>query len=243
MNKVKEVIAEMLNEYDDLFYSDSMKLIRKKYPRYVALYTPVLIKPDFAIIGTNPSWFIGKTPNDRDLEQKEDKRTNSLKGVHDINSYIAYPEPTYHRAIKSFFNRFLEKKNVSFSLESTNNYIKDNVMGWNSQFIQTGPAGLSDLKKECRGNPNLESILKKANSISKNILKLVEPSIVIHFGKPSALSSGYYKDQNLEVLRASNPKNTNHGGKRVVFHHPSQGYSNIDRDKDIDLLINLLSDG
>ena len=241
MSNIKDAIGEMLYEYDSLFYSDAMKLIRKEYPRYVALYTPILIKPDFAIIGTNPSWFIGKTPNDRDQEDEEDNRTNSLKGVHDINSYIAYPEPTYHKAIKRFFNRFLEKKNLSFSEDLTNSYIKDNVMGWNSQFIQTGPAGLGKLKKMCNGNPNLENILKKANSISKNIFELVKPSIVIHFGKPSALSSGSYQDQNLEILRASNPKNTEHGGKRVVFHHPSQGYSNRDRDKDIDLLIDLLS--
>ena len=241
MSNIKGAISEMLYEYDELFYSGAMKLIRKEYPRYVALYTPVLIKPDFAIIGTNPSWFIGEAPNDRDQEDEEDNRTNSLKGVHDINSYIAYPEPTYHKAIKRFFSRFLEKKNLSFSEDLTNSYIKDNVMGWNSQFVQTGPAGLGKLNKICKGNPDLENILKKANSISKNILELVKPTIVIHFGKPSALSSGSYQDQSLETLRASNPKNTKHGGKRVVFHHPSQGYSNRDRDEDIDLLIDLLS--
>jgi hypothetical protein len=241
MRNIKDAIGEMLCEYDELFYSDAMKLIRKEYPRYVALYTPVLIKPDFAIIGTNPSWFIGEPPNDRDQEDEEDNRTNSLKGIHDINSYIAYPEPTYHKAIKRFFSRFLEKKNLSFSEDLTNSYIKDNVMGWNSQFIQTGPEGLGNLKKMCNGNSDLENILKKANSISKNILELVKPSIVIHFGKPSALSSGSYQDQSLETLRASNPKNTKHGGKRVVFHHPSRGYSNRDRDEDIDLLIDLLS--
>ena len=125
--------------------------------------------------------------------------------------------------------------------DGSNSYIKDNVMGWNSQFVQTGPAGLGKLNKICKGNPDLENILKKANSISKNILELVQPSVVIHFGKPSALASGSYQDQNLETLRASNPKNTKHGGKRVVFHHPSQGYSNRDRDEDIDLLIDLLS--
>jgi hypothetical protein len=241
MSNVKDAISEMLQEYDELFYSDVMKVIRKEYPRYVALYTPVLIKPDFAIIGTNPSWFVGEPPNERDLKDEECNRTNSLKGVHDINAYIAYPEPTYHKAIKRFFSRFLEKKNISFSEELTNIYIEDNVMGWNSQFIQTGSAGLGDLKKICTGNPNLENILKKANYISKNILELVKPSVVIHFGKPSALASGSYQDKNLETLRASNPKNTRHGGKRVVFHHPSQGYSNIDRDEDIDLLIDLLS--
>ena len=241
MSNVKDAISEMLYEYDRLFYSDTMRVIRKEYPRYVALYTPVLIKPDFAIIGTNPSWFIGEAPNDRDQEDEEENRTNSLKGVHDINSYIAYPEPTYHKAIKRFFSRFLEKKNLSFSEELTNSYLKDNVMGWNSQFIQTGPAGLGKLNKICKGNPDLENILKKANSIAKNILELVKPTVVIHFGKPSALSSGSYQDQSLETLRASNPKNTKHGGKRVVFHHPSQGYSNKDRDEDIDLLIDLLS--
>ena len=65
-------LVSLVATLGSLFYSDVMKLIRKKYPRYVALYTPVLIKPDFAIIGTNPSWFIGEPPNDRDLEDEED---------------------------------------------------------------------------------------------------------------------------------------------------------------------------
>ena len=242
MFDIKENIREMLLEYDELFYSDTMKPIRKIYPRYVALYTPVLIEPDFAIIGTNPSWFIGESPNNKkQLKDEEDRRTNSLKYVHEINSYIVYPEPTYHRAVKRFFNRFLEKKTGSFSEKVTNTYIEGNVMGWNSQFIQTGPDGLKDLEDRCRGIPQLESILKKANTISKRILNLIKPRIVIHFGKPSALASGSYQNKKLEDLRATNPKNTGHGGQRVVFHHPSRGYSNSDRDEDIDLLIELLS--
>ena len=164
-----------------------------------------------------------------------------LKYVDEKNSYIDYPEPPYHKAIKRFFNRFLEKKTGSSSEEETNTYLEGNVMGWNSQFIQTGTDGLKGLTEKCKVKPQLEGILKKANIISKRILNLVKPKIVIHFGKPSALASGCYPNKSLEELRSTNPKNTAHGGKRVVFHHPSQGYSNLDRDEDINLLIKLLS--
>lgn len=241
MNEIEKKIDEILHEYNDIFHSDVMKSVRKDYPRYVALYTPVLLEPDFAIIGTNPSWFIGEEPKDKKQTEEEERRTNSLKYVHKINSYIVYPEPTYHKAIKRFFNRFLEKKTGSSSEEETNTYLEGNVMGWNSQFIQTGTEGLKGLTEKCKVKPQLEGILKKANIISKRILNLVKPKIVIHFGKPSALASGCYPNKSLEELRSTNPKNTAHGGKRVVFHHPSQGYSNLDRDEDINLLIKLLS--
>ena len=241
MNEIEKKIDEILHEYNDIFHSDVMKSVRKDYPRYVALYTPVLLEPDFAIIGTNPSWFIGEKPKDKKQTEEEERRTNSLKYVHKINSYIVYPEPTYHKAIKRFFNRFLEKKTGSSSEEETNTYLEGNVMGWNSQFIQTGTEGLKGLTEKCKVKPQLEGILKKANIISKRILNLVKPKIVIHFGKPSALASGCYPNKSLEELRSTNPKNTAHGGKRVVFHHPSQGYSNLDRDEDINLLIKLLS--
>ena len=241
MNEIEKKIDEILHEYNDIFHSDVMKSVRKDYPRYVALYTPVLLEPDFAIIGTNPSWFIGEEPKDKKQTEEEERRTNSLKYVHKINSYIVYPEPTYHKAIKRFFNRFLEKKTGSSSEEETNTYLEGNVMGWNSQFIQTGTEGLKGLTEKCKVKPQLEGILKKANIISKRILNLVKPKIVIHFGKPSALASGCYPNKSLEELRSTNPKNTAHGGNRVVFHHPSQGYSNLDRDEDINLLIKLLS--
>jgi hypothetical protein len=218
-----------------------MRSVREKYPRYVALYTPVLNKPDFAIIGNNPSWFIGEEPITKDLKDKENLRTNKLKYTHQINAYTKYLEPTYHRAINKFFYKFLEKKNGSSDKKFTNAYIKNNVMGWNSQFIQTGGKGLDELNKFCKGKPQLESILKKANVISKKILNLVRPKIVIHFGLPSALASGSYQNKSLRELRATNPKDTGYGGKRVVFHHPSRNYSSYEMDEDIDMLIKLLS--
>ena len=72
MDEEKNEIACLLQEYDDLFYSQSIRDLRDKYPRYVSLYTPVLETPDFAIVGTNPSWFIGRRPADDDEEEDDD---------------------------------------------------------------------------------------------------------------------------------------------------------------------------
>tara|TARA_B100001029_G_C14940223_1_gene382775 strand:- start:57 stop:782 length:726 start_codon:yes stop_codon:yes gene_type:complete len=236
-----EEIDKMLREYDLLFHSEAMRSVREEYPRYVALYTPVLNEPDFAIIGNNPSWFIGEEPITKDLKDKEDSRTNKLKYIHQINAYTKYPEPTYHIKINKFFDKFLEKMYGSSDEKITKAYIENNVMGWNSQFIQTGSKDSDKLKNFCKGKPQIEDIYKKAYVISKKILNLVRPKIVIHFGVHSALASGSYQNKSLKELRASNPKVTGYGGKRVVFHHPSQGYSGSDRDEDIDLLVRLLS--
>ena len=241
MIEIIKDIDKLLHEYDNLFHSEAMRSVREEYPRYVALYTPVLYKPDFAIIGNNPSWFVGEEPITKDLKDKENLRTNSLKYTHQINAFTKYLEPTYHVAINKFFDKFLVKMNGSSDEKITKAYIENNVMGWNSQFIQTGAKGSDELKKFCKGKPQQENILKKANVISKKILNLVRPKIVIHFGLPSALASRSYQNKSLRELRATNPKNTGYGGKRVVFHHPSQGYSSYEMDEDIDMLIRLLS--
>ena len=53
LEEIKLEISESLEEFDKLYYLDELSELRSRYPRYVALYTPVIEEPDFAIIGTN----------------------------------------------------------------------------------------------------------------------------------------------------------------------------------------------
>tara|TARA_B100001758_G_C18226853_1_gene513233 strand:- start:107 stop:808 length:702 start_codon:yes stop_codon:yes gene_type:complete len=231
MSKVKEEILCLLKEYDDLFYSKNNKNLRDRYPRYVALYTPVLEKPDFAIVGTNPSWFIGKIPTDDKEKEKESFRTNSLKYVHDINSYTQYREPRYHKRIRSFFKVYVEKANTEYCPRRLDEFINKNVMGWNSQFIQTGSSGFTKLKNFCKKNDYFYELFLKANEIAERITELVKPKIIIHFGRASRDASGEYEGKKVKERK---------DGHRVFLHHPSQGYRNCEREKDIETLIELL---
>jgi len=232
MDEEKNEIACLLQEYDDFFYSQSIRDLRDKYPRYVALYTPVLETPDFAIVGTNPSWFIGRRPADDDEEEEESLRTDSLKGVHNINSYTQYREPRYHERVRSFFQVYIEKADTDYDSGRVDEFINKNVMGWNSQFIQTGSSGFKRLEKFCKQKKDFHKLFLRANEVADEITTLVKPKVIIHFGAPSRDVSGAYEGKKV--------KKREEFGSRVFFHHPSQGYSNEEREKDIRLLIELL---
>lgn len=233
LNQIKMKISKYLEEFDKLYYSSELSELRSMYPRYVALYTPVIKNPDFAIIGTNPSWFIGKEPKDSIQKMMETERTESLKGVHNINAYTEYKEPTYHKRVVSFFSLYLYKSGLKNDPYNVDDYIKNNVMGWNSQFIQTGSTGYNNLKKFCinKGN-HFSKVFVKANEIAIQITTLVKPKIIIHFGNPSREVSQEYSGNKI--------KERTDFGYRVFFHHPSQGYSNVEREEDIDILRNLI---
>ena len=74
---------QLLDDFDNAFYSNDVKKLRESYPHYVALDTKFIFKPTIAIRGINPSWFIGKQPK-TDAEKKDEKgRVNSLRKLHD----------------------------------------------------------------------------------------------------------------------------------------------------------------
>ena len=233
LEEIKLEISESLEEFDKLYYLDELSELRSRYPRYVALYTPVIEEPDFAIIGTNPSWFIGKEPKDSIQNKMETERTESLKKVHNINAYTKYKEPTYHKRVISFFSLYLHKSGLNNDSDQVERFIKENVMGWNSQFIQTGSSGYNNLKRFCMNKGGYFSkVFVKANDIAIKITKLVKPKIIIHFGNPSREVSKEYIGEKI--------KKREDFGYRVFFHHPSQGYSRVEREEDIDILRGLI---
>ena len=75
-------------------------------------------------------------------------------------------------------------------------------------------------------------IIRPKYDIAIKITKLVKPKIIIHFGNPSREVSKEYVGEKI--------KKREDFGYRVFFHHPSQGYSRVEREKDIDILRGLI---
>ena len=131
--ETKLTIDRLLNQFDENFNSRDLNEFREIYPRYVALYTKFIYRPDIVVRGINPSWFIGREPLTEVDNKEEDKRVSSLRGLHDINAYIDYPEPIYHHYLYSDLGNAAGKE-----------FIKEKVMGWNDCFIQLGGQGGMD---------------------------------------------------------------------------------------------------
>jgi len=142
---------------------------------------------------------------------------------------------TRSQKVRDFFELYIKKLNLEVNSCQVDEYINENVMGWNSQFIQTGSKGYGKLKKYCMNEGGIFSeIFLRANEISDQITNLAKPKVIIHFGSASRDISGEYQGEKI--------KRREDFGFRVFFHHPSQGYSNLDRDEDIASLIPLIDE-
>jgi hypothetical protein len=232
MEKIEKNIlkktAHILEEYESMFRQSEIRL---QYPRYVALYTPIKLNPDIAIIGNNPSWFIGETPTNQKQISEEDRRTDALKGLHNINAYTKWKEPKFHKQFKAFIKEFMKYYNAKET--SPDEYINNNVVGWNSQFIQTGASFPNHLNK----NKDIKKLKEISTRFTEYLLESLKPKAVIYFGMPSAKASGAYSNTfDLQYLRSLNP----HKSNRFTFRHLSRKI-NKEMKEDAQILSNFLS--
>ena len=218
---------QLLDDFDNAFHSDDVKKLREFYPHYVALYTKFIFKPTIAIRGINPSWFIGKQP-ETDAEKKDEKRrVNSLKKLHDLNAYIDYPEPRYHQNIKKTFIKILNSfADNPLDDEAIFNWMRDDVVGWNNCFIQTGSVGLNKLIQDANYidslnfNSSCIDLIKESKRIAKKLESLMQPGLIIYAGQDAANENRWPKHK-YDTLKSiqDNPKKTLWGGNAIAVKH------------------------
>ena len=226
--ETEQTVERLLLEFDKDFKSNNVAELRDQFPRYVALYTKFIYQPDIVIRGINPSWFSGKEPESEEDILEEDRRVNSLQGLHKINSYIEYREPPYHY--------YLCKDLYSAAGEE---FIKDRLMGWNDCFIQLGgQGGMAELKgialqiDKKNQNSFCQDLIKKSKSTARKLEQLIQPKLIIYAGREAAWESRWNKKifATLKSMKDT-PKPTPWGGKAIVVKHFS--YPDPNREAEI----------
>ena len=176
-------VTKLLNDFDVDYCSDDISQLREKYPGYVAMYTKFIFNPEIAIRGINPSWFIGKEPLSTQDKEEEVLRVNSLRGLHDLNAYIDYPEAKYHGGVKRTFKNIFDIAELKYTDDEIGMWIKENVVGWNNCFIQTGSEGIDNLYKDAAAidrlnyNSSCIDLIKKSVSVAKKLERLMQPNM------------------------------------------------------------------
>ena len=232
--KSRSQAAQLLEDFDKAFYSDDVKELREAYPHYVALYTRFIFKPRIAIRGINPSWFIGKIPETDEEKQEEGTRVNSLKKLHDLNAYVDYSEPPYHKNIKKTFKKILNAyADNSFEDDEISEWMREDLVGWNNCFIQTGSAGIEKLIKDANYFDSLNSnsacinLIKQSARIAKKLENLMQPGLIIYAGKDAAQANRWPKNKYETLRQIQNaPKKTSWGGNAIAVKHfswPDEG--------------------
>ena len=218
---------KLLDDFDKAFYSDDLKKFRETYPHYVALYTKFIYKPKIAIRGINPSWFIGKQPETDTEIQAEEMRVKSLKKLHDLNAYVDYPEPPYHQNIKKTFIKILNAfEERSLEDDAIIDWVRENVVGWNNCFIQTGSVGLNQLKLDANYIDSLNSnsvcmdLISQSKRIAKKLENIMQPDLIIYAGLDAAQENRWSK-QKYDTLKSiqKTPKKTAWGGNAIAVKH------------------------
>ena len=237
--ETKQEIDRLLGDFDKDFNSNKVEEFREEFPRYVALYTPFIYRPDIAIRGINPSWFIGEKPETDEDFRREDKRVNSLKGLHDFNAYIKYPEPLYHYYLRK-----------DFEYLSADYVLENKLMGWNYCFIQSGSAAMDPIISKAleidtkNQNSYCSDLIEKSKFISKRIENLVQPKLIVYAGENAAKESGKWDKNKYKSLKDMVFKHTPTpwGGRAIVVSHFSRDSNYYSYASRKDLLLNHMVD-
>ena len=203
----------LLEDFDQDFHSPKVDELRETFPRYVALYTKFIFEPDIAVRGINPSLFSCRKADDLN-EEEEVRRVTSLKGLHNKNAYISYPEPLYHH--------YLVK---DFMAVTSEDFIEEKLMGWNDCFIQSPKQGGMEFlvsKAESIDKDNNNSfcidLIKKSKLIAKKLEYLIRPKLLIYAGRDAALQARWDHRDSLNEMKKQ-IKTTMWGGKAIAVKH------------------------
>ena len=209
----KSEVVKLLEEFDQDFHSPKVDELRETFPRYVALYTKFIFQPDIAVRGINPSLFSCRKADDLN-EEEEVKRVTSLKGLHNINAYIEYPEPLYHHYLIKDVEKITSK-----------DFIRQNLMGWNDCFIQSPKQGGMDfLESEAKlidknnRNSFCIDLIKKSKLIANKLEYLIRPRLLIYAGRDAALQARWKHRDSLNEMKKQ-IKTTMWGGKAIAVKH------------------------
>ena len=204
---------QLLEEFDQDFQSSKVDELREIFPRYVALYTKFIYKPDIVVRGINPSYFSTSKVGNLNTEE-EDRIVLALKGVHELNAYTEYTKPRYHCSLVKDIRKIRGK-----------NYLDESLMGWNDCFIQSpGQDGMGFLNKEAKRidkkneNTFCLDLIKKSKLIAKKLEYLVKPKLIIYAGRDSGLNNGWDRRIPLYQMK-KDTKETMWGGKKIVVTH------------------------
>lgn len=227
----KSEVEKLLAEFDQDFHSPKVDELRENFPRYVALYTKFIFKPDIVVRGINPSLFSCRKA-DSFNEDKEVKRVASLKGLHNINAYIEYPEPLYHYYLTKDIEKITSK-----------DFIRQNLMGWNDCFIQSPKQGGMDFlesKAKSIDKKNKNSfcidLINKSKLIANKFEYLIRPKLLIYAGKDAASQARWGNRDSLNEMKKQ-IKKTIWGGKAIAVKHFS--YPCSKRSEEISLALSI----
>ena len=209
----KSEVVKLLEEFDQDFHSPKVDELRETFPRYVALYTKFIFQPNIAVRGINPSLFSCRKADDLN-EEKEVRRVTSLKGLHNINAYIEYPEPLYHHYLVKDIEKITSK-----------DFIRQNLMGWNDCFIQSPKqGGMNFLESKAKSidkknkNSFCIDLINKSKLIANKFEYLTRPKLLIYAGRDSALQARWDDRYSLNKMKKQ-VKKTIWGGKAIAVKH------------------------
>ena len=220
---IKSEVRKLLEHFDKEFSSNKVDVLKSKYPRYVALYTKYIYKPEVAVRGINPSYFSCRKYEEYKFNEREEyRRVLSLKGLHNLNAYTLYSEPLYHHYLVKDFKEIRNKE-----------FIENHLMGWNNCFIQSGgQKGMEQLESDVDEidtklkNKNSSNLINLSIEIARSLDYLIQPKVIIYAGQPAAEISGYWGNKKSLKYMNNRIVSTEWGGSAVAVQHFSYPESN-----------------
>ncbi len=175
-----------MNEEQETFknYFEDIKKIWSKLNnpnRIIPFCTPLIMRPDFLIIGTNHS-----NNFDKNQSKNEEIADSFATEIAKENTFLTHNHP-FAEGLKDVVN-LVQNDFKDFKISSK-------WVGTNRCAIQTDSGGLGDIPK----NINYAECEKKMDTLLKNFIKFCRPKNIILTGKHAC--GLFYSDKNLKEMK------------------------------------------
>lgn len=201
----REKCPELFRAIDKVSSSSSNSHFPHALGNFAILYTPATYRPEFMLLGNNPSWFVDVAVN-RPLSAEDKEKAQQIvldmeKGVPSINSYLEHN----HRFAKRIRTIF---KNLDLS------DILPDVVGMNWFWVQTGSnpyelkkVHLCDLRSEQKKTEQLNYLINYCRRKTGEIINHIAPKNLFVLGADAQLEVNRMdiNRRHIKIIHAINP--------------------------------------
>ena len=173
---------------------------------YAILQNPLPKETKIILVGKNNSWF------------DETSMSNSLKIVKELQDGI--PSKNHLTNKKS---RYSKKLQEIFNEPELNNLLMNHTLGMNRIWLQSGPSdsAIKDMKASMIGTFIGSSLVDKCNQWTKEIIRIINPEILILFGSKNDSNSAHKlfredEDEPFAIKHCYHPCNREKDGVSLV---------------------------
>lgn len=189
---------------------------------FAILQNPIPKEVKIILVGKNNSWF-----DESDME-KSLMIVKRLKYGIPSENYLTKKTSRYSKQLHKIFN----EPELSILL-------KENTLGMNRIWLQTGPSDKSIKKmKEPRCGASLEeyisgsSLVDKCHQWTKEIIRIINPEVVVLFGNSGDPNCAWKlfnenEDEPFVIVHCNHPGNRKANGKHIVRQQIKKALENI----------------